>query len=158
MKIVDNDILRLSNGIEFFYNPKIFNFDTVLAYSLQTSKNSLTEELLLNLNSIFNVHEVNFVGTSKIIFKTDRSIYIQIEFTKNKITSVRSIAFFASTLPHLQMLAYGRNRANFEIDKIPLSYEDKTTLSFDRISEVEPIVRRLTSLLMQVEFEMLGFE
>ena len=158
MKIVDNDILRLSNGIEFFYNPKIFNFDTVLAYSLQTSTNSLTEELLLNLNSIFNVHEVNFVGTSKIIFKTDRSIYIQIEFTKNKITSVRSIAFFASTLPHLQMLAYGRNRANFEIDKIPLSYEDKTTLSFDRISEVEPIVRRLTSLLMQVEFEMLGFE
>ena len=157
MKIVDNDILRLSNGIEFFYNPKIFNLDTVLAHSLQRDEKSLTEELLLNLNSIFNVHEVNFVGTSKIIFKTDRSIYIQIEFTKNKITSVRSIAFFASTLPHLQMLAYGRNRANFEIDKIPLSYEDKTPLSFDRINEVEPIVRRLTTLLMQVEFEMLGW-
>lgn len=158
MKIVDNDILRLSNGIEFFYNPKIFNFDTVLAYSLQTSENSLTEELLLNLNSIFNVHEVNFVGTSKIIFKTDRSIHVSIEFTKNKITSVRSIAFFAPTFPHLQMLAYGRNRANFEIDKIPLSYEDKTPLSFDRICEVEPIVKRLTTLLMQVEFDMIRFE
>ena len=105
-----------------------------------------------------NIHEVNFVGTSKIIFKTDRSIHISIEFTKNKITSVRSIAFFAPTFPHLQMLSYGRNRANFEIDKIPLSYEDKTPLSFDRIGEVEQIVRRLTALLMQVEFEMIGFE
>lgn len=158
MKIVDNDILRLSNGLKFLYNPKLFNLDTVLAHSLQRDENSLTEDLLLKLNSMFNIHEVNFVGTSKIIFKTDRSIYIQIEFTKNKITSVRSIAFFAPVFPHLQMLAYGRNRANFEIDKIPLSYEDKTPLSFDRICEVEPIVRRLTTLLMQVEFEMLRFE
>lgn len=157
MKIVDNDILRLSNGLKFLYNPKLFNLDTVLAHSLQRDENSLTEDLLINLNSMFNIHEVNFVGTSKIIFKTDRSIHIQIEFTKNKITSVRSIAFFAPVFPHLQMLAYGRNRANFEIDKIPLSYEDKTPLSFDRINEVEPIVRRLTTLLMQVEFEMLGW-
>ena len=158
MQIVDNNVLRLSNGLKFLYNPKLFNLDTVLAHSLQREENSLTEDLLLKLNSMFNIHEVNFVGTSKIIFKTDRSIQISIEFTKNKITSVRSIAFFAPTFPHLQMLSYGRNRANFEIDKIPLSYEDKTPLSFDRINEVESIVRRLTTLLMHVEFDMIGFE
>lgn len=90
MKIVDNNILKLSNGLKFLYNPKIFNFDTVLAQSLKKTENSLTEELLLKFNSMFNIHEVNFVGTNKIIFKTDRSIYISIEFTKNKITSIRT--------------------------------------------------------------------
>ena len=55
------------------------------------------------------------------------------------------------------MLPYGKNRANFEIDKLPLSYEDKTPLSFERIKEAESIVRHLTTLLMQVEFEMLGW-
>ena len=158
MKIVDNNILRLSNGLKFLYNPKLFNFDSFAAYSLQREENSLTEELLLKLNSMFNIHEVNFVGTSKIIIKTDRSIHIQIEFTKNKITSVRSIAFFEPTHSGLQMLAYGRNRANVEIDKLPLSYEDKTPLNFDRFNEVESIVRRLTTMLMQVEFNMIGWD
>lgn len=156
MKIVDNNILKLSNGLKFLYNPKIFNFDTVLAQSLEKTENSLTEELLLKFNSMFNIYEVNFVGTNKIIFKTDRSIYISIEFTKNKITSIRTIAFFTPTFPHLQMLPYGKNRANFKIDKFPLAYEDKTPLSFERIKEVESIVRHLATLLMQVEFEMLG--
>lgn len=157
MKIVDNNVLRLSNGLKFIYNPKLFNLDTVLAHSLNRDESSLTEELLLKLNSIFNIHEVNFVGTNKIIIKTDKSIYISIEFTKNKITSIRSIAFFTSSYPGLQMIAYGRNRANLEIDKLPLSYEDKTPLSFDRINEVETIVRRLTTMLMQVEFDMIGW-
>lgn len=157
MKIVDNNILKLSNGLKFLYNPKIFNFDMVIAQSLEKTENSLTEELLLKFNSMFNIHEVNFVGTNKIIFKTDRSIYISIEFTKNKITSIRTIAFFTPIFPHLQMLPYGKNRANFEIDKLPLSYEDKTSLSFERIKEAESIVRHLTTLLMQVEFEMLGW-
>ena len=157
MKIVDNNVLRLSNGLKFLYNPKLFNFDSFAAYSLQREENSLTEELLLKLNSMFNIHEVNFVGTSKIIIKTDRSIHIQIEFTKNKITSVRSIAFFEPTHSGLQMLAYGRNRANVEVDKLPLSYEDKTSLSFDRFNEIESIVRRLTTMLMQVEFNMIGW-
>lgn len=156
MKIVDNYILKLSNGLKFLYNPKIFNFDTALAQSLEKTENSLTEELLLKFNSMFNIYEVNFVGTNKIIFKTDRSIYISIEFTKNKITSIRTIAFFTPTFPHLQMLPYGKNRANFKIDKFPLAYEDKTPLSFERIKEVESIVRHLATLLMQVEFEMLG--
>lgn len=156
MKIVDNNILKLSNGLKFLYNPKIFNFDTALAQSLEKTENSLTEELLLKFNSMFNIYEVNFVGTNKIIFKTDRSIYISIEFTKNKITSIRTIAFFTPTFPHLQMLPYGKNRANFKIDKFPLAYEDKTPLSFERIKEVESIVRHLATLLMQVEFEMLG--
>lgn len=157
MKIVDNSILKLSNGLKFLYNPKIFNFDTVLAQSLEKTKNSLTEELLLKFNSMFNIHKVNFVGTNKIIFETDRSIYISIEFTKNKITSIRTIAFFTPKPPHLQMLPYGKNRANFEINKLPLSYEDKTPLSFERIKEAESIVRHLATLLMQVEFEMLGW-
>lgn len=158
MKIVDNNVLRLSNGLKFFYNPKLFNFDSFVAYSLQREENSLTESLLLKLNSMFNIHEINFVGTSKIIIKTDRSIHIQIEFTKNKITSIRSIAFFEPTQSGLQMLAYGRNRANVEIDKLPLSYEDKTPLSFDRFNEIESIVRRLTTMLMQVEFNMTGWD
>lgn len=158
MKIVDNNVLRLSNGLKFIYNKKLFDLDTVLAHSLERDESSLTEELLLKLNSMFNIHEVNFVGTSKIIIKTDRSIHIQIEFTKNKITSVRSIAFFTPSHPGLQMMAYGRNRDNAEIDKLPLSYEDKTSLSFDRINEIEPIVRRLTTMLMQVEFNMIGWD
>lgn len=158
MKIVDNSVLRLSNGLKFVYNKKLFNLDTTLAHSLERDESSLTEELLLKLNSMFNIHEVNFVGTSKIIIKTDRSIHIQIEFTKNKITSVRSIAFFEPTHSGLQMLAYGRNRANVEVDKLPLSYEDKTSLSFDRFNEVESIVRRLTTMLMQVEFNMIGWD
>ena len=158
MKIVDNNVLRLSNGLKFIYNPKLFNFDTFVAYSLQREENSLTEDLLLKLNSVFNIHEVNFVGTSKIIIKTDRSIHIQIEFTKNKIASIRSIAFFEPTHYGLQMLAYGRNRANVEVDKLPLSYEDETPLSFDRFNEVESIVRRLTTMLMQVEFNMIGWD
>lgn len=158
MKIVDNNVLRLSNGLKFIYNPKLFNLDTVLAHSLERDESSLTEELLLRLNSIFNIHEVNFVGTSKIIIKTDRSIHLSIEFTKNKITSVRSIAFFEPTQYGLQMLAHGRNRANFEIDKLPLSYEDKTPLSFDRFNEIESIVGRLTTMLMQVEFDMIGWD
>ena len=158
MKIVDNNVLRLSSGLKFIYNPKLFNLDTVLAHSLERDESSLTEELLLKLNSIFNIHEVNFVGTSKIIIKTDRSIHIQIEFTKNKITSVRSIAFFEPIHSGLQMLAYGRNRANVEIDKLPLSYEAKTSLNFDRFNEVESIVRRLATMLMQVEFNMMGWD
>lgn len=158
MKIVDNNVLRLSNGLKFIYNKKLFNLDTVLAHSLERDESSLTEELLLKLNSMFNIHEVNFVGTSKIIIKTDRSIHIQIEFTKNKITSVRSIAFFEPIHSGLQMLAYGRNRANVEIDKLPLSYEAKTSLSFDRFNEVESIVRRLATMLMQVEFNMIGWD
>lgn len=158
MKIVDNNILRLSNGLKFIYNKKLFNLDTTLAHSLERDESSLTEELLLKLNSMFNIHEVNFVGTSKIIIKTDRSIHIQIEFTKNKITSVRSIAFFEPAHSGLQMLAYGRNRANVEVDKIPLSYEDKVSLSFDRFNEVELLVRRLTTMLMQVEFNMIGWD
>lgn len=158
MKIVDNNVLRLSNGLKFIYNPKLFNLDTVLAHSLERDESSLTEELLLKLNSMFNIHEVNFVGTSKIIIKTDRSIHIQIEFTKNKITSVKSIAFFEPTQSGLQMLAYGRNRANVEVDKLPLSYEDKTPLSFYRFNEVESIVRRLTTMLIQVEFNMIGWD
>ena len=156
MKIVDNNVLRLSSGLKFIYNPKLFNLDAVLAHSLKRDESSLTEELLLKLNSIFNIHEVNFVGTSKIIIKTDRSIHIQIEFTKNKITSMRSIAFFEPIHSGLQMLAYGRNRANVEIDKLPLSYEAKTSLNFDRFNEVESIVRRLATMLMQVEFNMIG--
>lgn len=158
MKIVDNNVLRLSNGLKFIYNKKLFNLDTVLAHSLERDESSLTEELLLKLNSMFNIHEVNFVGTSKIIIKTDRSIHIQIEFTKNKITSVRSIAFFEPIHSGLQMLAYCRNRANVEIDKLPLSYEAKTSLSFDRFNEVESIVRRLATMLMQVEFNMIGWD
>lgn len=158
MKIVDNNVLRLSNGLKFIYNKKLFNLDTVLAHSLERDESSLTEELLLKLNSMFNIHEVNFVGTSKIIIKTDRSIHIQIEFTKNKITSVRSIAFFEPIHSGLQMLAYGRNRANVEIDKLPLSYEAKTSLNFDRFNEVESIVRRLATMLMQVEFNMIGWD
>lgn len=158
MKIVDNNVLRLSSGLKFIYNPKLFNLDTVLAHSLERDESSLTEELLLKLNSIFNIHEVNFVGTSKIIIKTDRSIHISIEFTKNKITSVRSIAFFEPTHSGLQMLDYGRNRANVEVDKLPLSYEDKVSMNFDRFSEVESMVRRLTAMLMQVEFNMIGWD
>ena len=158
MKIVDNNVLRLSSGLKFIYNPKLFNLDTVLAHSLERDESSLTEELLLKLNSIFNIHAVNFVGTSKIIIKTDRSIHIQIEFTKNKITSVRSIAFFEPIHSGLQMLAYGRNRANVEIDKLPLSYEAKTSLNFDRFNEVESIVRRLATMLMQVEFNMMVWD
>lgn len=158
MKIVDSNVLRLSNGLKFLYNPKLFNLDTVLAHSLERDENSLTEKLLLKLNSTFNIHEVNFVGTSKIIIKIDRSIHVQIEFTKNKITSVRSIAFFEPIHSGLQMLAYGRNRANVEVDKLPLSYEDKTPLSFERFNEIESIVRRLTTMLMQVEFSMVGWE
>lgn len=38
MKIVDNNILKLSNGLKFLYNPKIFNFDTVLAQSLKKNR------------------------------------------------------------------------------------------------------------------------
>lgn len=101
-------------------------------------------------------HGLTIITPDEIIFKTDRSIYISIEFTKNKITSIRTIAFFTPTFPHLQMLPYGKNRANFKIDKFPLAYEDKTPLSFERIKEVESIVRHLATLLMQVEFEMLG--
>ena len=156
MKIVDSNVLRLSNGLKFLYNPKLFNLDTVLAHSLERDETSLTEELLLKLNSMFNIHEVNFVGTSKIIIKIDRSIHVQIEFTKNKITSVRSIAFFEPIHSGLQMLAYGRNRANVEVDKLPLSYEDKVPLSFDLFNEIESIVGRLTTMLMQVEFSMIG--
>ena len=158
MKIVDNNVLRLSNGLKFIYNPKLFNLDTTLAHSLERDESSLTEELLLKLNSIFNIHEVNFVDTSKIIIKIDRSIHIQTEFTKNKITSIRSIAFFVPSYPGLQMMAYGRNRANVEIDKLPLSYEDKTLLCFDRFNEIESIVRRLTKMLMQVEFNMIDWD
>lgn len=158
MKIVDSNVLRLSNGLKFLYNPKLFNLDTVLAHSLERDENSLTEKLLLKLNSTFNIHEVNFVGTSKIIIKIDRSIHVQIEFTKNKITSVRSIAFFEPIHSGLQMLVYGRNRANVEVDKLPLSYEGKTPLSFERFNEIESIVRRLTTMLMQVEFSMVGWE
>lgn len=104
MKIVDNNILKLSNGLKFLYNPKIFNFDTVLAQSLKKTENSLTEELLLKFNSMFNIHEVNFVGTNKIIFKTDRSIYISIEFTKNKIMNLKPLNQFTNlNLSHAQV-------------------------------------------------------
>lgn len=158
MKITDNNVLRLSNGLKFIYNPKLFNnLETVLAHSIEHDENTLTEELLLKLNSIFDIQEVNFIGTDKIIIKTDQDIHVAIEFTKTKITSVRAIAFFVPSYAGLQIMAHGQIRANIEIKELPLAYEDKTSLSFDRINEIESIVERLIVLLTRVEFGMIAW-
>lgn len=117
----------------------------------------MTEELLLKLNLLFDIQEVNFVDASKIIIKIDRDLHVAIEFTNNKITSVKAIAFFVPSYAGLQIMAYGQNPANIEVDKLPLAYEDKTLLSFDRINEIKLVVERLIELLTRVEFDMLAW-
>ena len=55
-----NNLIILSNGDSYIYNPYIFNKDSFIAYSIQRGEWNVTERLIIDLISLFNITEINF--------------------------------------------------------------------------------------------------
>lgn len=132
-----DDLLVLSDGTTFPYNPYIFNRDSFIAYSIQRGEWKVTEELLLRLIPFLNVTEVNFVGKSQIVVKTVENFYVEIKFTEKKITSVRVIQFFKCKTQGFELVPYKTMRGYLSCDELPISIEEKISMPLSQQFEME---------------------
>ena len=132
MKTAGNEII-LSNGKAFRYNPYIFNKDSVLSWSIRKGEWLITENIILDLISIFNIAEINFAGKSKIIVKDFMDYYIEIDFTESKITSIRVIKFFNCKSQGFELVPYKTSRGYLSLDNIPVSFKEKISIPLSDI-------------------------
>lgn len=132
MKTAGNEII-LSNGKAFRYNPHIFNKDSVLSWSIRKGEWMVTEKIILDLISIFNIAEINFAGKSKIIVKDYMDYYIEIDFTETKITSIRVIKFLSCNTKGFELVPYKTSRGYLSLDNIPVSFKEKISIPLSDI-------------------------
>lgn len=132
-----DDLLVLSDGTTFPYNPYIFNRDSFIAYSIQRGEWKVTEELLLRLIPFLNVTEVNFVGKNQIVVKTVENFYVEIKFTEKKITSVRVIQFFKCQTQGFELVPYKTMRGYLPLDELPVSIEERVSIPLSQRFEAE---------------------
>ena len=132
METTANEII-LSNGKSFPYNPYIFNKDSVLSWSIRNKEWLVTENIILDLISLFNIAEINFAGKSKIIVKDYMDYYIEIDFTESKITSIRVIKFFTCKTKGFELVPYKTSRGYLSLDNIPVSFKEKITIPLSDI-------------------------
>ena len=121
METTANEII-LSNGKSFPYNPYIFNKDSVLSWAIRNKEWLVTENIILDLISLFNIAEINFAGKSKIIVKDYMDYYIEIDFTETKITSIRVIKFLSCNTKGFELVPYKTSRGYLSLDNIPVLF------------------------------------
>lgn len=127
METTANEII-LSNGKSFPYNPYIFNKDSVLSWAIRNKGWLVTENIILDLISLFNIAEINFAGKSKIIVKDYMDYYIEIDFTEIKITSIRVIKFLSCNTKGFELVPYKTSRGYLSLDNIPVSFKEKISI------------------------------
>ena len=132
METTANEII-LSNGKSFPYNPYIFNKDSVLSWAIRNKEWLVTENIILDLISLFNIAEINFAGKSKIIVKDYMDYYIEIDFTETKITSIRVIKFLSCNTKGFELVPYKSSRGYLSLDNIPVSFKEKISIPLSDI-------------------------
>lgn len=153
MKTAGNEII-LSNGKAFRYNPHIFNKDSVLSWSIRKGEWLVTEKIILDLISIFNIAEINFAGKSKIIVKDYMDYYIETDFTESKITSIRVIKFFTCKTKGFELVPYKTSRGYLSLDEVPISFEEKISIPLADIGvnfklEISKILNKFNSFAFE---------
>ena len=152
MKTTGNEII-LSNGKAFRYNPHIFNKDSVLSWSIRKGEWLVTEKIILDLISIFNIAEINFAGKSKIIVKDYMDYYIETDFTEPKITSIRVIKFFTCKTRGFELVPYKTSRGYLSLDNIPVSFKEKTSIPLSNITSFKAEVLGILAKFNNFKFE-----
>lgn len=152
METTANEII-LSNGKSFPYNPYIFNKDSVLSWSIRNKEWLVTENIILDLISLFNIAEINFAGKSKIIVKDYMDYYIEIDFTESKITSIRVIKFFTCKTKGFELVPYKTSRGYLSLDNIPVSFKEKTSIPLSNITGFKAEILSILAKFNNFKFE-----
>lgn len=149
-----NNLIILSNGDSYIYNPYIFNKDSFIAYSIQRGEWNVTERLIIDLISLFNITEINFAGKNRIIVKDYMNYYLEIKFTETKLTSVRVIRFLKCMTKGFEIVPYKSSRGYLSLDELPISFEEKTSIPLSDISfNFKSIVSRILNQFDNFKFE-----
>ena len=149
-----NNLIILSNGDSYIYNPYIFNKDSFIAYSIQRGEWNVTERLIIDLISLFNITEINFAGKNRIIVKDYMNYYLEIKFTETKLTSVRVIQFFTCKIKGFELVPYKTSRGYLSLDEVPISFEEKVSIPlFDITFNFKTVVSRILNKFHDFKFE-----
>lgn len=150
----DNNLIILSNGTSYIYNPYIFNKDSVLSWSIRRGEWLVTERVIIDLISLFNITEINFAGKNRIIVKDNMNYYIEIKFTETKITSVRVIRFLKCMSKGFELVPYKTSRGYLSLDEVPISFEEKVSMTLSDITfNFKTVVSRILNKFHNFKFE-----
>lgn len=149
-----NNLIILSNGDSYIYNPYIFNKDSFISWSIRNGEWLVTEKIILDLIYLFNITEINFAGKNRIIVKDIKNYYIEIKFTETKLTSVRVIRFLKCMTKGFEIVPYKSSRGYLSLDELPISFEEKTSIPLSDISfNFKSIVSRILNQFDNFKFE-----